>query len=304
MLLRLRTISYLAAAAISSVSCLTSVPTDVRSSVEFLPTIAGDVRSSFSGTKSVEAFDEFGVYAFNEDGTRFMDKERVSYNGEVWISDRQYLWERDNKLRFFAYTPYIQDVEDVLSGGALQLGHYDITTATAPVCYTEVSTPVKKGNGPVVLIFKPATAVIEFRVINGLGADTQLKVEKINLQSICTGGSYKSDDSPEWTLESSRADFNAYTNFAPEDPACIISPLETRYVGTEVNMIPQQPVAGIEIVFSQRSGQSEWLTGQRAVTKELEAEWEAGRRYTYTLTVTGADTVSYTLGLGNWASRQ
>ena len=118
--------------------------------------------------------------------------------------------------------------------------------------------------------------------MNGLGDDTQIRVEKIIINDIRTKGNFNSSSSPQWTLSGPAEDIVAYS-------------------AEIINVIPQQPTSCITVVYSMKTGDSEWLAGQENSTAELKAEWQAGRRYTYTLTITGS-TVKLTTGIGNITS--
>lgn len=271
-----RNIPVLAAGLLIFSSCLSSVKRDEgRTEIAFYPVAGMGVRSESASEMPTDS--DFGVWATDDGGNYVMDRARATFNGSTWTcTDNEYLWENDMSLRFTAFSPFDTGIR--LEDGALLLDNYD-STSDNPFWITETTQPLDRTSNPVVLMFAPATARLEFRVMNGLGDDTQIRVEKIIINDIRTKGNFNSSSSPQWTLSGPAEDIVAYN-------------------AEIINVIPQQPTSCITVVYSMKTGDSEWLAGQENSTAELKAEWQAGRRYTYTLTITGS-TVKLTTGIGN-----
>ena len=275
----IRNIPAIAAGLLIFSSCLSSVKLEEgQTEISFYPVTDMGARSESASEMPTDS--DFGVWATDDGGNYVMDRIRATFNGSTWTcTDNEYLWENDMSLRFTAFSPFDTGIR--LEDGALLLDNYD-STADNPFWITETTQPLDRTSNPVVLMFAPATARLEFRVMNGLGDDTQIRVEKIIINDIRTKGNFNSSSSPQWTLSGPAEDIVAYN-------------------AEIINVIPQQPTSCITVVYSMKTGDSEWLAGQENSTAELKAEWQAGRRYTYTLTITGS-TVKLTTGIGNITS--
>lgn len=272
-------------------SCLSSRLTDERrTEISFYPVIGMGVRSESASEMPSDT--DFGVWATDESGNFIMSGARAAFNGSSWTcTDNEYFWENGVSLRFTAFSPFDTGIR--LEDGALLLDNYD-STSDSQFWITETTQPLDRTSNPVVLMFVPATARLEFRVVNGLGADTKIRVEKIIINDIRTKGNFNSSASPQWTLSGPAEDIVAYNAEDNGDDAA----QESGLIDKVINVIPQQPTSCITVVYSMKTGDSEWLAGEENSTEELKAEWQAGRRYTYTLTITGS-AVKLTTGIGN-----
>ena len=77
---------------------------------------------------------------------------------------------------------------------------------------------------------------------------------------------------------------------------------DPEFFGNSCSVIPQQSRPRVKVVYSFQTADSEWLFGQENWTEELEAEWEPGRHYTYTLTLTET-IVKHSTGIGTTAEQ-
>ena len=295
-----RQIFVLTAIAPALVSCLSSVKQDGgMKTIVFEPVVGTEVRSE--STVSFSEDTEIGVWAVTPEGGAFFDREKVICDNGRWVTEKPYLWSQDTRLKFFGYAPYHLDIryED---DGSLALDDLDISENTGGLFIAGFTPEYGIGDGPVHMTFLPATATMDFRVNNGLNQVTSVRIEKIILCGVYVHGSlHWSEEDTEWTPSGEPADIVAYDflrdggdNYAGRDP---------EYFGKTLDIIPQQSFPVVKVVYSFVNADSEWLPGQENCTEELQAEWEAGRHYTYTLTLTET-IVKHTTGISASAGRK
>lgn len=277
-----RHIFVLAALVPALASCLSSVKQDGdRKVIVFEPVVGTEVRSE--NTVSFPESTEIGVWAVTPDGKTFFEREKVVFDGEKWTTEVPHYWPRDTKLRFFGYAPYGCDVNSD-ENGSLAIDSYDLSDDSDGLYISEVTPDCGIDAGAVHMTFRSATSKIDFRVDNGLNQVTSVKVEKIILCGVYVHGSFDEDADPQWTLSGEPADIVAYDcttdggdNSIGRDP---------KFLGKTLEVLPQQSFPTVKVIYSFVNADSEWLPGQENSTEELQAKWEAGRHYTYTLILT------------------
>lgn len=271
----------LAAGMLIITSCLSSVRTEDRQVIiGFHPVIGLEVRSG-NETEFPENLD-FGVWAIDESGNRFMEQEQISFNGNSWSSETPYIWP-ESRLRFIGFAPYYHDIT-LEEDGSLVLDRHDPAEHRDGLYITELTPELSKNDSLVEMVFRLATAKIDFRVANGLNSATSVRLEKITLKGVYCSGYFRSSEDPEWTVLDEPEDIVCY-DMSREGGSADISK-EPEFFGNVIEIIPQQSWPTVEVVYSFRTADSHWLTGQVSSTEELEAEWMPGRKYTYTLTLT------------------
>lgn len=271
----------LAAAALMT-SCLSAVkPDGGHGIITFTPVLGTEVRSGDSDKPFPEDMD-FGVWALDGSGTAFMDCEQVSFDGSCWTTAEPFEWP-DESLRFIACAPHSSGVS-LGSEGNILIGDYELQAFPEGLYVTEMTPAVRRTDSTVHLPFRRATAMIDFRVANGLNEATSVTIEKIILKGIYVRGSFDSSADPQWNLAGEPMDVTVYDSSRDgAGPEAVRKPQP--YGGT-LEIIPQQSKPVVEVAYSFQTADSEWLSGQRNRTAELQAKWEPGRHYTYTLTIT------------------
>ena len=278
-------------------SCLSSTKTDGgQEPVSFIPVIGMDVRSADSAAFPEDM--DFGVWGTSGDGELFMDRERVSFDGTGWTTGTAYLWPEDRQLRFFGYAPYGHNMylED---DGSLTIEGYDTDGDSGELYISDVTPMLDKDCGKVYIRFSLATSKVDFRVANGLNHVTSVKLEKIVLCGVYVSGSFDSSAEPRWKPSGEKTDIVFYDSSATGISDDVDR--EPGFFGKTLNIIPQQSRPKVKVVYSFQTADSNWLTGQENRTEELEAEWQPGRHYTYTLTLTEG-IVKHSPGIGSSAS--
>ena len=174
---------------------------------------------------------------------------------------------------------------EVRSGDSdILIGDYELQSFPEGLYVTEMTHAVRRTDSTVHLPFRRATAMIDFRVANGLNEATSVTIEKIILKGVYVRGSFDSSADPQWNLAGEPMDITVYDSSRDgAGPEAVRKP--QTYGGT-LEIIPQQSKPVVEVVYSFQTADSEWLSGQRNRTAELQAKWEPGRHYTYTLTIT------------------
>ena len=283
-----------AAAASAAASCLSSVkPDGGQEEIVFHPVAEAEVRAGNADVFSNDI--SFGVWALTSDGRIHIDREKVSRDGETWTAETPYYWPEEGDLEFYAFAPYGDGVE--LGGdGSLILEDYTLETASDGLYVCEPGAGQTRTDNHVYLTFHQAASKIDFRVANGLNQVTSVKLEKIILCGVFVRGSYRSCGEPQWNVTGEAADITVYDSSASGVSDDVDR--DPEYFGKTIAVIPQQSFPTVKVVYSFVNGDSEWLYGQENSTEELEARWEPGRHYTYTLTLTET-TVKYSAGISS-----
>lgn len=294
-----RTVLPLAAGVLMMTSCLSSVrPDDRQGVVRFRPVLGTEVRSGNIGEASFPEDIAIGVWALTDGQEVYMNGEKAEFDGENWTTASPFLWP-EKELRFIAFAPFEAGAE--VKDGRIVLEDYDLSAGSAGFFVTEMTPSHSRTDSAIHLPFRLATSKVDFRVANGLNEATSVRVERITLKGVYLHGSFDSGADPEWSLSGEPADVVAYDSARDgEGPAATRDP---QLFGLTLEIIPQQSKPVVEVVYAFQTADSEWLPGQANTTGELKAEWEPGRHYTYTLTLTET-IVKHSTGIGTMAERQ
>lgn len=284
-------ISILGAAMLMSVSCLSSIKSDdSRTSIGFAPVLGTEVRSG-----DVSPFPEdmdFGVWAETAENNILMDREYVSFDGSDWMPESSLLWPENVSVHFTGYAPYDLDA-DFRDDGSLVLEDYESVKDGRGFYLSDMTDWLEQRDGTVQLTFRPMTAKVDFRMANGLNMVTSVKVEKIILSGVHVQGSFDSSAFPQWTADGVAEDIVAYDcEKYPED--CDVG-REQKFFGEPIVFVPQTSHPVVRVIYSYSVGDG-WINGQQASTDVMNVNWEAGRKYTYSLTLT-ENTLEYTTGI-------
>ena len=277
-----RTILPMAVGSLMMTSCLSSVrPDDRQGIVRFRPVLGTEVRSGNIGEASFPEDIAIGVWALTDGQEVYMNGEKAESDGEDWTTASPFLWP-EKELRFIAFAPFEAGAE--VKDGRIVLEDYDLSAGSAGFFVTEMTPSHSRTDSAIHLPFRLATSKVDFRVANGLNEATSVRVERITLKGVYLHGSFDSGADPEWSLSGEPADVVAYDSARDgEGPAATRDP---QLFGLTLEIIPQQSKPVVEVVYAFQTADSEWLSGQANTTGELKAEWEPGRHYTYTLTLT------------------
>lgn len=288
--------SSLLAGLLLAASCVSSVRTeDTQAAVTFDPVTGYSVRAA-DGTAFPDSV-VFGVWAVTEGKEVFLDRMPVTFRDGVWSTDPPCLWPDRSALQFAAFAPYACNVR--LEGGSYVLDEFDLSGADRQLYLAVPTGWLRKTADPVPLVFLPATARLDIRVANGLGAGAAVRLEKVVLEGVYVHGSCHSAEG--WKTSGEKTCLTVYDRTTDMSGEGNIG-RQPVYVGRTLDLIPQQSFPRIRVVYSLSSSDSGWLTGQTEWTEPLKAAWEAERRYTYTLTLTGSG-IRHTTGIGSWAGR-
>ena len=294
-----RHILGLGAAASVLVSCLSSVkPEGRREAITFEPVVGAEVRSE--NTSEFPEDVSLGIWAVISDGQTFIEREQVIFDGETWSTASPYYWPEGATLHFYGFAPYEYGMQ-MNAGGSLVLENFhaaadgeDLLVSESVVEYSETDSSVR-------LTFRPATSKIDFRVIDGLNNVTSVKLEKIVLCGVYEYGDFDSSADPQWITSGEKTDIVFYDSSVTGVSDDVRR--DPEFFGESYSVIPQQSRPKVKVVYSFQTADSKWLFGQENWTQELDAEWEPGRHYTYTLTLTET-IVKHSTGIGTMAERQ
>ena len=277
-----RTILPLAAGLLMMTSCLSSVESDDgQGIVRFRPVLGAEVRSENEDIAPFPEDVDLGVWALTDGEEVYMNGGRVAFDGSEWTAAVPVLWP-DKPLRFMAFAPFASGA--VLKDGRIVLENYDLSEEAEGFYVTGMTPEFTRADTVVHLPFRLATSKIDFRVAEGLNEATSVRLEKIILQGVYVHGSFDSAADPQWTVSGEPADVTIFD--ASQDGGDTGLSRSPEYFGRTLEIIPQKSEPVVEVVYSFRTADSGWLSGQTGHTAELKAEWEPGRHYTYTLTIT------------------
>lgn len=314
-----RHILFFAAINAMAVSCLSSsIEGDRQATVIFRPVLENNVRSSGdTGTFPENA--SFGVWGITENGEIYMEREKVTAADNSWNTSRPYLWPENSGLHFMAFAPYETDFS--LENNSLVLNDFDMSEADSPLYVVRNTSVFTEKDSTVQLAFSPATARLDFRIANGLGHGTEVIVEKIILEGIHVKGNYSSSLSSEWKTSGEKQDLTVYDISSGNDKggtyACSSGSTDQtavtdmgellgnthEYYGRTLEVIPQNSLPRIKVVYSFSVNGSGWLEGQTDCTDYMMSGWKPGRRYTYSMTITGSS-IKYTTGISSWSGSE
>ena len=292
-----RHILGLGAAASVLVSCLSSVkPDGRREAITFEPVVGTEVRSGETSEFPEDV--SLGIWTVTSEGQTFIDREEVTFDGETWSTASPYYWPEDATLHFFCFAPYEYGMQ--MNAGGLVLENYHAAAGGEDLLVSEAVLDHNKTDATVRLTFRPATSKIDFRVIDGLNDVTSVKLEKIVLCGVYEYGDFDSSADPQWTPSGEKTDIVFYDSSLTGISDDVWR--DPEFFGNSYSVIPQQSRPRVKVVYSFQTADSEWLFGQENWTEELEAEWEPGRHYTYTLTLTET-IVKHSTGIGTTAEQ-
>ena len=139
------------------------------------------------------------------------------------------------------------------------------------------------------------------RIANGYGAGVQVRVDRILLTKVAQKGDFDSSRPKYWTADESSA--TDIVIFDSERDGEFLAEPKMKFIGDVQTIIPQALNARIELQYSFRVDEGDWIDGQKEVSESIDIFWEAGRYYTYSLTI-NETRLGYTTGISHWNGRE
>ena len=278
-------------------ACISKVEL-VQSPIVFNPVIGHEVRAADMSVPFPED-KTFGVWALDSSNlSEYIDNEQVRHMDGEWTSSSRPLWPASSSLSFLAYSPYSLPVR--LDGGALVLEDFDVSKDDSDILFAQTASGLTSVQGEVKIPFAHALSKLDVRVANGFGDGFDLRIDKIVLKGVAMRGSYHSLKRPYWRIDESS--FDDIIIYDSERNGQFLAGPELQFIGDVHSIIPQAVKPSIELTYSFRVDQGQWIDGQMETVGLSDVYWESGRYYTYSLRINETK-VSCTAGIGHWNER-
>lgn len=200
-----------------------------------------------------------------------------------WMPETPRDWpSRQLRLTFAGWAPYAAATRCTRDEGVVFEG-FDASADQTDLLYTEpLADRTKFDNGGVVATtFHHALAAVAFRV-KSTAASERIVVRSVRLTSVCLRGDFRSLPAPAWTLDESRQPLLFFSGGLEldEQPAA---------AGGRLLIPPQQLACPVEVVLDRTLGDATETVTLR--TRDVATLLEAGRHYTYTLSIDGSEVI-------------
>jgi hypothetical protein len=260
--------------------------------IGFDPVIGHDTRADESIPFPTDR--TFNVWAVNEsEAAIYINDETVSYDSDGWTASKT--WPQA-MLSFEAYSPSGLGFEFSRDGG-MTLKDFDCSKGDVDILVAKADNADMNTDSLVTMTFDHVLSRVEFRMLQSLSSEMQVKVRKIEMIGFASRGTFNSRKEEPWTPGAK--DFS-YVVF--EDADGVATSSEPIYLGNEFYTIPQLCRARIELTFDIKYGEAAWIP-QVEVIEELDTYWEPSTHYTYTLNLTESK-LTYTTGISSWNNRE
>lgn len=270
----------------------------MQSPIVFNPVIGHEVRATDMSVPFPED-KTFGVWALDSSNQSiYIDNQQISHQDGVWTSSSLPLWPVSSSLDFVAYSPYTLPVR--LDGGAIVLDDFSVTEDGTDMLFAQTASGLTAAQGEVKLPFAHALAKLDVRVANGFGDGFDLRMDKIVLKGVAMRGNFHSTRRPCWRIDEST--FDDIIIYDSGRDGQFLAGTRMQFVGQACSIIPQAVKPSIELTYSFRVDQGEWIDGQKESVELKDVYWETGRYYTYSLRISETK-VSCTAGIGHWNER-
>lgn len=268
---------------------------DVDYAIEFQPAMY--MHSAPSDTESYPEGQDFGVsvwvlpdgYCWDEDSEKAEDYALaccIACEGDGSWTMTDMLWPaKYERLTFIAYSPFEEASGCDRTDGVLWTD-VDIMEDQTDLLYTDPLADMSKTEcgGVVTLPFRHAMCLVDFRVKNRVEKGEKIVVKKITIDAVRNRGEFRSLMEPAWNLEDSMVPVVFYegrydTGWLPEP------------IGSEWLFLPQEldTNVAVEYEYVHSTGSKLFMDLK---TVPLKTVLEAGKRYTFTLSV-GIDDVRF-----------
>ena len=145
-----------------------------------------------------------------------------------------------------------------------------------------------------------ALTKLDMRVVNGYGTDMDIRIDRILLRGVAVRGDFSSARYPYWRAdEASTVDVIIFDS--ERDGQFLAGPT-MQFIGDINTIIPQGLNPSVEISYSFRVDEGDWIDGQTDSAQLRDVFWEPGRYYTYSLRLSEMK-LSCTTGIGHWNER-
>ena len=288
-----RRIAGVLIAALLMAGCVGPLQTQrIHVNIGFDPVIGHDTRADESIPFPTDR--TFNVWAVNEsEAAIYINDETVSYDSDGWTASKT--WPQA-MLSFEAYSPSGLGFEFSRDGG-MTLKDFDCSKGDVDILVAKADNADMNTDSLVTMTFDHVLSRVEFRMLQSLSSEMQVKVRKIEMIGFASRGTFNSSKEEPWTPGAK--DFS-YVVF--EDADGVATSSEPIYLGNEFYTIPQLCRARIELTFDIKYGEAAWIP-QVEVIEELDTYWEPSTHYTYTLNLTESK-LTYTTGISSWNNRE
>ncbi len=244
-----------------------------------------------NSTNFKSAFGAFGVKAYVDGSTPYMDDKVGTEDNGVWMPDGgPRYWPGSESLDFYAYAPYDNAVADMsCSGNKIEFSYTvprstdgkDDGKAQPDLMFAYTSCNVKTASGRVSLAFHHALAAIRFEAYKTTnGTIESISIKNVYGSGTCTYDNSNATDHFAWVPTGERGDFGQDFNVEVKDGQTERQEITDKNPETTFMMIPQNlEGAVVEVVFTAKDGQKHTLQAPF----KADSKWEAGKIYTYTI---------------------
>ena len=297
-------------AVLATVSCVKDI--QVRDAISFAPVASKPTKAIIEGT-TYPVGESFAVSAFYNASAASPGSSAYFSNltaskgiGNDWETSSSEYWPLAGRLDFYAYSPVSASGVTIGSSGVTATG-YTITTAeemTTDLCYASATVADCSAHPDAVpLAFSHALSQVVFRV----KAADYYSNASLALTSLSLGGIYSAGDfnNGEWTNQDTAHSYalsstsTALTYDGQNRPQTIDL---CAYL-----FIPQElsPSATLNVGYSivQSISGTDYTLENRPVSVNLSntiTEWEAGKKYIYTLTIGMNNVITFTASAVGW----
>lgn len=209
----------------------------------------------------------------------FLADERVAREGETWEMERPVDWpSAELRLSFLGYAPY-GAASDCDRHAGVRFTGVDTSADQTDLLYTDPLADVSKftGGGVVPVVFRHALCKVDFRVLRLAAGGGTITIRRIEIEEVRHRGDFASLRDPQWQF----ADEAAPELFFEGETEVRTS---IRPIGEARFLIPQRLDCAVRVEFDYTNPWGGTLR-QRLSTRPLDADFEAGRHYTVTLTL-------------------
>lgn len=255
----------------------------------------------------------FTVYAYNTGtnlagstnatlGTEFMPATSVTYKNKTWGFDGEYYWPLTDNIQFFAYATDAA-ANNYVASEATKYPSIDYTvagTAAGQKDFVVASALNKtKTANAVQLTFGHALTQVNFSAIGSAGFT--YKITSVGLEGVFGAGTYTFDGTWKTTGTTTTYAYPIVSGGASIDGATLAN---LDQADGALMLIPQVMTADSKIAISYEVYKNSVKIDQAdaKISLNTTAEWEAGKKVRYTLTLTAAGaTVSFAPEVGPWS---
>lgn len=273
--------------------CVAGMRTEkIPVNIGFRPVIGHDTRAEESVPFPEDR--SFRVWAIDtHTGQRVLNDETISHSAGGWLASKT--WP-ETELEFTACWPTDLAPEYSADRGIV-IRDFSATTKDIDLLLAR-NTCDYEADSLVVLNFEHILSKVDLRVKHSLEDNIEVIIRKIEFAGFALSGDYGTEEAGTWTAGTNTENHTIY-----EDPDGNGWPLtgDATYIGEAFYAVPQQCTAEIVMTCDVRVGNGGWIP-DRLSTGHLHTDWESGKMYTYTITMTDTQ-LTYTTGISNWNNR-